>query len=167
MRTIAGFCRYVEYSRARPAPPALQVGRRAARPAGRQHALTLWSAGTRPSRITALDAARSRQRAIGSAGERLVHTEEVTGSIPVSPTISTAGSRQWTGRSACRLVRGSVERITGANSAESGLPGPDGGRVDRRSGRRRVRVNLRPRGGLRLDRTARPRVLPPQQGRHG
>ena len=24
--------------------------------------------------------------AIGSAGERLVHTEEVTGSIPVSPT---------------------------------------------------------------------------------
>jgi hypothetical protein len=28
----------------------------------------------------------SRTRAIGSAGERLVHTEEVTGSIPVSPT---------------------------------------------------------------------------------
>jgi hypothetical protein len=28
-------------------------------------------------------------RAIGSAGERLVHTEEVTGSIPVSPTRST------------------------------------------------------------------------------
>src|ERR1022692_116558 len=27
-----------------------------------------------------------RARAIGSAGERLVHTEEVTGSIPVSPT---------------------------------------------------------------------------------
>jgi hypothetical protein len=27
-----------------------------------------------------------RIRAIGSAGERLVHTEEVTGSIPVSPT---------------------------------------------------------------------------------
>ena len=27
-----------------------------------------------------------RSRAIGSAGERLVHTEEVTGSIPVSPT---------------------------------------------------------------------------------
>src|SRR5262244_1399369 len=27
-------------------------------------------------------------RAIGSAGERLVHTEEVTGSIPVSPTRS-------------------------------------------------------------------------------
>ena len=30
-----------------------------------------------------------RRRAIGSAGERLVHTEEVTGSIPVSPTRST------------------------------------------------------------------------------
>ena len=30
-------------------------------------------------------------RAIGSAGERLVHTEEVTGSIPVSPTRSEAG----------------------------------------------------------------------------
>jgi hypothetical protein len=29
-------------------------------------------------------------RAIGSAGERLVHTEEVTGSIPVSPTRSQA-----------------------------------------------------------------------------
>ena len=27
-----------------------------------------------------------RSRAIGSAGERLVHTEEVTGSNPVSPT---------------------------------------------------------------------------------
>ena len=27
------------------------------------------------------------QRAIGSAGERFVHTEEVTGSIPVSPTM--------------------------------------------------------------------------------
>ena len=31
-----------------------------------------------------------RRRAIGSAGERLVHTEEVTGSIPVSPTRSEA-----------------------------------------------------------------------------
>ena len=31
---------------------------------------------------------RPWRRAIGSAGERLVHTEEVTGSIPVSPTKS-------------------------------------------------------------------------------
>src|SRR6516225_6699739 len=34
--------------------------------------------------------AADQQRAIGSAGERLVHTEEVTGSIPVSPTRSEA-----------------------------------------------------------------------------
>src|SRR5271170_217656 len=50
---------------------------------------TLWSAGTRlrpglRSHRTASD----QRRAIGSAGERLVHTEEVTGSIPVSPTRS-------------------------------------------------------------------------------
>ena len=32
------------------------------------------------------DASCPGPRAIGSAGERLVHTEEVTGSIPVSPT---------------------------------------------------------------------------------
>src|SRR5579859_760598 len=35
-------------------------------------------------------AAPDQRRAIGSAGERLVHTEEVTGSIPVSPTRSEA-----------------------------------------------------------------------------
>ena len=29
---------------------------------------------------------RTTSRAISSAGERFVHTEEVTGSIPVSPT---------------------------------------------------------------------------------
>jgi hypothetical protein len=40
----------------------------------------------------AADAA-SGTRAIGSAGERLVHTEEVTGSIPVSPT-----GLAWAGR---------------------------------------------------------------------
>jgi hypothetical protein len=32
-------------------------------------------------------------RAIGSAGERLVHTEEVTGSIPVSPTTERRSGR--------------------------------------------------------------------------
>src|SRR5580704_10655401 len=37
-------------------------------------------------------AAHHQRRAIGSAGERLVHTEEVTGSIPVSPTRSEARS---------------------------------------------------------------------------
>ena len=40
-------------------------------------------------------------RAIGSAGERLVHTEEVTGSIPVSPTNQT--SPQLSGRSRFRV----------------------------------------------------------------
>ena len=41
--------------------------------------------GAQPSAGT-----QNQQRAIGSAGERLVHTEEVTGSIPVSPTRSAA-----------------------------------------------------------------------------
>ena len=49
--------------------------RRSERAASPEDALTYGSAGT-----------RARRRAIGSAGERLVHTEEVTGSIPVSPT---------------------------------------------------------------------------------
>jgi hypothetical protein len=34
-------------------------------------------------------------RAISSAGERFVHTEEVTGSIPVSPTHITAGQPRF------------------------------------------------------------------------
>src|SRR6185437_11099405 len=48
----------------------------AGRAARREDALPYGSAGTVPA----------WRRAIGSAGERLVHTEEVTGSIPVSPT---------------------------------------------------------------------------------
>src|ERR1700745_2235132 len=55
-----------------PATPARCAGRAARR----EDALTYGSAGTVPA----------RRRAIGSAGERLVHTEEVTGSVPVSPT---------------------------------------------------------------------------------
>ncbi len=39
------------------------------------------------------------RRAIGSAGERLVHTEEVTGSIPVSPTSRILVSGQVRGSS--------------------------------------------------------------------
>src|SRR5260370_37881763 len=60
--------------------PAAAPGPAARRQAG--HALVCHS-----PRVTGLtrDLAR-RRRAIGSAGERLVHTEEVTGSIPVSPT---------------------------------------------------------------------------------
>ena len=49
----------------------------AGRAARREDALPYGGAGT---------VLRARRRAIGSAGERLVHTEEVTGSIPVSPT---------------------------------------------------------------------------------
>ena len=40
--------------------------------------------------------APDQRRAIGSAGERLVHTEEVTGSIPVSPTQLSGQSRSST-----------------------------------------------------------------------
>ena len=40
----------------------------------------------RYSKIALRHGYRPQARAIGSAGERLVHTEEVTGSIPVSPT---------------------------------------------------------------------------------
>ena len=42
----------------------------------------------RYSKIALRRGYRPQARAIGSAGERLVHTEEVTGSIPVSPTRS-------------------------------------------------------------------------------
>jgi hypothetical protein len=59
------------------------------RAVGSGDALPYGSAGTRlrpglRSHRTVSD----QRRAIGSAGERLVHTEEVTGSIPVSPTRS-------------------------------------------------------------------------------
>ena len=56
----------------------------------REDALTYGSAGTRLPRVRPLRTAPDQRRAIGSAGERLVHTEEVTGSIPVSPTRSEA-----------------------------------------------------------------------------
>ena len=48
------------------------------RPRERAHALVCFSLAGRDTGLLT--------RAIGSAGERLVHTEEVTGSIPVSPT---------------------------------------------------------------------------------
>ena len=53
----------------------------------REDALTYGSAGDEATSGPGPGGQRSTQRrAIGSAGERLVHTEEVTGSIPVSPT---------------------------------------------------------------------------------
>ncbi len=64
----------------RPWPSAAAVGGRRDGVAVGPHALLLGAPLT--------DGFRPRRRAIGSAGERLVHTEEVTGSIPVSPTLS-------------------------------------------------------------------------------
>ena len=49
--------------------------------------------GTRLPRGLGPAGAPYQRRAIGSAGERLVHTEEVTGSIPVSPTHVSPGQR--------------------------------------------------------------------------
>jgi hypothetical protein len=48
------------------------------------------------------------QRAIGSAGERFVHTEEVTGSIPVSPTSKQAVAPFGGVAAFCRLVTNCV-----------------------------------------------------------
>ena len=69
--------------------------RRAGRATRRADALPYGGARTRLSRGHAgpRRTVQTRRRAIGSAGERLVHTEEVTGSIPVSPTQLTGQSR--------------------------------------------------------------------------
>ena len=59
---------------------------------------TLWKRRDEAAaRIEIHRTAPDQQRAIGSAGERLVHTEEVTGSIPVSPTqlSGQSRSRDW------------------------------------------------------------------------
>jgi hypothetical protein len=50
----------------------------------RQYARLCAAAGTGSAELGPVSVPGAR--AIGSAGERLVHTEEVTGSIPVSPT---------------------------------------------------------------------------------
>ena len=59
-------------------------------------------------------------RAIGSAGERLVHTEEVTGSIPVSPTSPEHGVRpvQKLYRTDLILPGGRVSLLVGRNCPE-------------------------------------------------
>src|SRR5208283_6226728 len=70
-------------------PAGDQTSRRGfrARAGGSPDALRYGTRGTsRASGEPANGSGPVRQRAIGSAGERLVHTEEVTGSIPVSPT---------------------------------------------------------------------------------
>src|SRR5579863_3589871 len=81
-----------------------------------EDALTYGSAGARlPWGVDPRRAVCHQRRAIGSAGERLVHTEEVTGSIPVSPTRSEAmptslkiilGSHSFSQRSASRYAPG-------------------------------------------------------------
>jgi hypothetical protein len=76
-------------------------------------------------------AAHHQRRAIGSAGERLVHTEEVTGSIPVSPTQLSHY---------VDLRRSSHKRCRGAGMAHRGEFGQRGmraqhGRAPRPSGR--------------------------------
>jgi hypothetical protein len=70
---------------------------------------------------------KPQARAIGSAGERLVHTEEVTGSIPVSPTRSDPRNRTfetWPGvNPARRLLR--VEESLREGSPDAGPAGED------------------------------------------
>ena len=87
MRTIAEVCHHTvlpALERRASAEPSTSMGVRP-RAAGYEDALPYGSAGTSLPR--GLSPGRQDQhRAIGSAGERLVHTEEVTGSIPVSPT---------------------------------------------------------------------------------
>src|SRR5438128_10924169 len=60
---------------------------------------------------------RPGRRAIGSAGQRLVHTEEVTGSIPVSPTTgcSPVACRLPSGCSDSRTHRRWLVRANGRN----------------------------------------------------
>ena len=85
----------------------------------REDALPYGSAATRlPRRPSAPEAVRDRRRAIGSAGERLVHTEEVTGSIPVSPTDVTPAQRTYEQLSSyaedgsfCRIGRNLGDRV--------------------------------------------------------
>ena len=130
MRTIAGVCHYTASPLARrplsqaqrrpdgaranpswrprgasPTPQDPPVTHRQHRPRaeGRGDALPYGSAGTRLSRGAAgpRRTVRARRRAIGSAGERLVHTEEVTGSIPVSPT-SVRPGQKLTGQASSR-----------------------------------------------------------------
>ena len=111
MRTIAGVCHYSasltagdapgslarrhgsahENPACRPPDAALTLPgawrvREAACPVARRCA-TLWERRDEAAVGSGSSGQRAtRRRAIGSAGERLVHTEEVTGSIPVSPT---------------------------------------------------------------------------------
>ena len=119
MRTFAGFSHYALSPPRRRPPPGGEESlqtlrlalRRLERAACREDALPYGSAATRlPRRLSAPEAVTDRRRAIGSAGERLVHTEEVTGSIPVSPTDVSPGQRLH-GQLSSDLKDGSFCRI--------------------------------------------------------
>jgi hypothetical protein len=105
-------------------PPARAVCRAARRCA------TLWerrneAAARAWSRQTAPD----QRRAIGSAGERLVHTEEVTGSIPVSPT-NVIRSEPSVERSSGPLLGGGAVMPPAADAWGNGAdPSSNSGRV--------------------------------------
>ena len=73
--------------------------------------------------------------AISSAGERFVHTEEVTGSIPVSPTSNNSTSVAYPGRSlelgqvdqrCSKWVIGLGSRPETGNLPGAGRPLPEG-----------------------------------------
>jgi hypothetical protein len=73
---------------------------------------TLWNAGDKPrERRAGNGSGPVRQRAIGSAGERLVHTEEVTGSIPVSPTQVSGNQRPFQDQVGQPLLNGPVQGL--------------------------------------------------------
>jgi hypothetical protein len=58
-----------------------------------------------------------RARAIGSAGERLVHTEEVTGSIPVSPTRNRRSEQCRQDRYLSKIIRGPfAQKVPGSDT---------------------------------------------------
>jgi hypothetical protein len=89
------------------------MARRLLRPRAvqREDALTYGSAATRlPRGPDPQRTAADQRRAIGSAGERLVHTEEVTGSIPVSPTDVSPG-HSLNGQLSSHTKDGSCRRI--------------------------------------------------------
>jgi hypothetical protein len=117
-------------------------------------------------------------RAISSGGERFVHTEEVTGSIPVSPTVCMAPDQRRRGQGPCfrRAVCGPARsfptgRRAGSHSTvgrraglhHPGLPLPTRSSPHRRS----APPAVRPPRGRRLRRQGQKRRNRPRTGRHG
>ena len=101
-----------------------QAGAAMSGSAGRPDALRYGDAGDEPRTRRAGDGSGPfRRRAIGSAGERLVHTEEVTGSIPVSPTRENiSGPRLGGVRTTLKHSNARVH-VQGGQQGPAGLPG--------------------------------------------